>query len=65
MNSIFGLFPTSILQANTDSKNQVRTTPKMEFVKIHFSNSIFQKSSADQQGECTINARLCDIKQVI
>ena len=32
----------------TSSKNQVRNRPKMEFVEIHFSKSIFQKSSADQ-----------------
>ena len=34
----------------TSSKNQGRNRPKMEFVEIHFSKSIFQKSSADQQG---------------
>ena len=29
---------------------QVRNRPKMEFVEIHFLKSIFEKSSADQQG---------------
>ena len=33
----------------TSSKDQVRNRLKMEFVEIHFSKSIFQKSSADQQ----------------
>ena len=35
----------------TVSKNQVRNRPKIKFVKLHISNSIFQKSSADQQGD--------------
>ena len=33
-----------------DSKNQFRNKPKMKFVEIHFSKSIFQKASAAQQG---------------
>ena len=35
----------------TGSKNLVRTRPKIKFIQIHFSNSIFQKSCTDQQGE--------------
>ena len=32
------------------SKNQVRNRLKIQFVKLDFSNLIFQKSSTDQQG---------------
>ena len=42
------------------SKFQVWNKPKMEFVEFHYSKSIFQKSSADQQelltGKTTDNA---------
>ena len=41
-NFIFGLFSNLIFTA---CKIQVRNWPKMEFVEIHFSKSIFQKSS--------------------
>ena len=32
------------------SKNQVLNRQKFKFIQLGFSNSIFQKSSADQQG---------------
>jgi hypothetical protein len=32
----------------TGSKNQVQTRQKIKFIQLDFSNSIFQKSSADQ-----------------
>ena len=43
------------------SKNQVRNRPKMEFVEIHFLKFIFQKSSADQQGESVVILRIVNI----
>ena len=41
-----------LLQATyTGSNNRVGNRPKIKFVQHYFSNLIFQKSSADQQGE--------------
>ena len=40
----------SLLPYYTSSKNQDRNRPKIKFVQLDFSNLIFQKSSADNQG---------------
>ena len=39
-----------IFTACVACKIQVRNRPKMDFIELHFLKSIFQKSSADQQG---------------
>ena len=53
MNSIFSLCIWNWnFSRYTGSKNEVWTGPKMEIIPVHFSKSIFQKSSTDQQGVC-------------
>ena len=39
-----------IFAGYTGSNNQVKNRLKIQFVKLNFSNSIFQKSSTDQKG---------------
>ena len=54
MNWIFSLQKTIlklIFVGYKGSKNPVRNRLKIQFVKLDFSNLIFQKSSADQQEE--------------
>ena len=50
-NSNFGLFPTWILHATQVVKIKFEIDKETDFIDIHFSKWIFQKSSADQQGE--------------
>ena len=38
-------------------KAQVRNVPKIKLIQIHFPNSIFQKSSTDQQGKIIFQTR--------
>ena len=50
--SIFGLHISNLnFAVYTGSKNQVWNRPKIEFIELHFLKSIFEKSSADQQGD--------------
>ena len=39
-------------------KNPVRNRLKIQFIELHFSNSIFQKSSVNQQGDRMVAAKL-------
>jgi hypothetical protein len=49
----FGSILNLTLQAARHGcKNQIQNRPKIDFFNFHFSKSIFQKSSADQQGKC-------------
>ena len=43
-------FELKFFRLHTGSKYQVRTRPKIKFIKLDFSKPIFQKSSTDQQG---------------
>ena len=40
-----------IFTGKTNSKNPVRNSLRIKFIKLDFSKLIFQKSSADQQGD--------------
>ena len=44
----------------TSSKNQVRNKTKIKFVQLDFSNSIFRKSSADQEEERVVGLKRMD-----
>ena len=46
-----------IFAVYTGSKNPVRNRLKIQFVKLDFSNSIFQKLSTDQQGVSLLGRR--------